>query len=38
MEHMKKARSGLDQSSFYVKEGTGIKDLVIKEEVGGDEI
>ena len=38
MEHMKKVHSSLDQNSFYVKEGTSIKDLIIKEEVKEDDI
>ena len=38
MEHMKKAHSNLDQNAFFVKEGTGIQSLVIKEEVKGDDI
>ena len=37
MEHMKKAHSDLDTSAYYVKEGTDISEIVVKQEVADDD-
>ena len=37
MEHMKKAHSDLDTSAYYVKEGTDISEIVVKQEIADDD-
>ena len=37
MEHMKKAHSNLNTSAYYVKEGTDISKIVVKQEIADDD-
>ena len=34
---MKKAHSDLDTSAYYVKEGTDISEIVVKQEIADDD-